>query len=124
VPARTIVPFEFVIKLPINQSRNRFCSPDGIRGAVENIDCGASAPDSGLRPTSGLRKAVDGRSVPARTKVPLEFVVKLPINQNVQHQRRFIRTIAPRVIGAALDDDIAFLKHDILIIQQHGDLAL
>jgi hypothetical protein len=26
------VPFEFVIKLPINQSRNCFCSPDGIRG--------------------------------------------------------------------------------------------
>jgi hypothetical protein len=26
------VPFEFVIKLPIDQRRNRFCSPDGIRG--------------------------------------------------------------------------------------------
>ena len=49
--------------------------------------------------------------------------LELPVDQDERHHRRLIRAVAPGMVGAALDQDIAGFQHHVLVVEQHGDLA-
>ena len=49
--------------------------------------------------------------------------LRLGVDQHEEHPRRLRPAVDPRVVGAALDQHVAGFEHDLLVVEQHLDLA-
>src|SRR5687768_17593627 len=73
---------------------------------------------------STTSRRITSRSTTSRLlKLSRQRGVKLPVYQDVKHFDGLARAVAPRVAGAALDDDVAGLEVDVALVQQQDDLA-
>ena len=59
----------------------------------------------------------------ARRKLLRKPELELPVDQDECDHGRRVRPVAPGVVGAALDQDVAGLQHHVFVVEQHRDLA-